>query len=200
MSTNRSALASRAARMFAVALVACSALTADGQATRTFEFETTEATQPAITVAADGRSLVFNLVGHLFRLPAAGGAATQLTFGPYYDSEPSFSPDGARLAFVSNRDGSDGNIFVMEIASGKISQVTREYQTGAPVWRPDGKTIAYVSYLRREEYPFGRTPGFGGGGAVMGTLSTIPAQGGEPRRFGAARTYGAIFYLPDGRL
>ena len=190
-------------QLFLFALAACSALTAYGQpthATRTFEFETTEATQPALSAAADGRSFVFNLVGHLFRLPANGGAATQLTFGPHYDSEPSFSPEGTRLAFVSNRDGSDGNIFVLEIASGKIFQVTRDYQTGAPAWSPDGKTIAYVSYLRREEYPFGRTPGFGGGGAVMGTLSTIPAAGGEPRRFGAARTYGAIFYLPDGRL
>ena len=193
-----------ALRLFAVVLVACSVLSAYGQsarqATRTFEFETTEATQPALSAAADGRSFVFNLVGHLFRLPANGGAATQLTFGPYYDSEPSFSPDGTRLAFVSNRDGSDGNIFVMEIASGKISQVTRDYQTGAPVWSLDGKTIAYVSYLRREEYPFGRVPGFGGGGPVMGRLSTIAATGGEAKRLTAARSFGAIFYLSDGRL
>ena len=199
MSTSRSTLASRAARMLALVLFTSSMPTSYG-ANRTFEFETTEVTQPALSMAADGRSFVFNLVGHLFRLSAPGGAATQLTFGPYYDSEPRFSPDGTHLAFISNRDGSDGNIFVMEIASGKISQLTRDYQTGPPIWSPDGKTIAYISYLRREEYPAGRAPGFGGGGPAMGALSTIPAQGGAPRRLSAPRTFGSVFYLSDGRL
>src|SRR5437899_3048086 len=96
----------------AAGLVACAmALVA-----RTLEFETTEVSQPALTVAPDGGSIVFNLLGHLYRLPADGGSTRQLTFGPYYDSEPVFSPDGARIAFVSNRDGSDGNIYVLDIA------------------------------------------------------------------------------------
>src|SRR5262247_3744451 len=150
-------------------------------ATRTFEFETSEVTQPGLSVAPDGRSLVFNLVGHLFRLPVAGGTATQLTFGPYYDSDPAFSPDGTRIAFVSNRDGSDGNIFVLEISSGRISQVTRDYQAGLQAWSPDGKTIAYVSLLKREEYPLERMPGFGAS-ILMGSLSTISVQGGVAQR------------------
>lgn len=201
MSTSRFAFAPHVLWPFALVLLTGFALTAHSAAVhRTFEFETNEVTQPALTVAADGRTLVFNLVGHLFRLPVNGGAATQLTFGPHYDSEPRFSPDGSRLAFLSNRDGSDGNIFVLEIASGRIAQLTHDYQAGAPVWSPDGKTIAYVAYLRREEYPAGRVPGFGGGGAVMGKLSTIPAAGGEARRLTAARPFGAIFYLSDGRL
>src|SRR5215831_302292 len=150
-------------------------------ATRTFEFETSEVTQPGLSVAPDGQSFVFNLVGHLFRLPVAGGTATQLTFGPYYDSDPAFSPDGSRIAFVSNRDGSDGNIFILEVASGKISQVTHEYQAGFQAWSPDGKTIAYVSFLKREEYPVDRIPGFGAS-ITMGALATIPVQGGSPQR------------------
>jgi hypothetical protein len=73
--------------------------------TRTLEFEPAEVSQPALNLAPDGRSFVFNLLGHLFRLPVTGGTATQITFGPVYDSEPAFSPDGAKIAFVSNRDG-----------------------------------------------------------------------------------------------
>jgi Tol biopolymer transport system component/imidazolonepropionase-like amidohydrolase len=168
-------------------------------ATRTFEFETSEVTQPGLSVAPDGRSIAFNLVGHLFRLPVNGGAATQLTFGPYYDSDPVFSPDGSRIAFVSNRDGGDGNIFVLDIASGKIAQVTHDYQAGSQAWSADGKTIVYVSFLKREEYPIGQTPGFGAA-TLMGALSTIPAQGGTPQRLSTSRAFGSIFFLADGSL
>jgi Tol biopolymer transport system component/imidazolonepropionase-like amidohydrolase len=143
--------------------------------------------------------LVFNLVGHLFRIPVTGGTAAQLTFGPYYDSDPVFSPDGSRIAFVSNRDGSDGNIFVLEISSGKISQVTRDYQAGSQAWSRDGKTIAYLSFLKREEYPVDRIPGFGAS-ILLGTLSTISVQGGTPQRLSAPRAFGSVFFLADGKL
>ena len=188
---------SRAGIRSALVLITCVvALSA-----RTLEFETNEVTQPAITVAPDGDALVFNLLGHLYRLPASGGSTTQLTFGPYYDSEPAFSPDGSRIAFVSNRDdGSDGNLFVLDVASGKISQLTHEFQVGMPAWSADGKTIAYLSYLRREEYPAGEAPGFTGGGREMSTPHLISSQGGASERLGDARAYGAIFFLPDRRV
>ncbi|HTR36292.1 MAG TPA: amidohydrolase family protein [Bryobacteraceae bacterium] len=170
-------------------------------AARTLEFDTTEVTQPALTAAPDGRSIVFNLLGHLYRLPVSGGQTTQLTFGPYYDSEPTLSPDGARIAFVSSRDdGSDGNLFLFDIGSGKITQLTHEFEVGMPAWSSDGKHIAYLSYLKREEYPAGQTPGFRGGGPELSTPHTISVQGGVSQQLGEARPYGAIFMLPDGRV
>jgi len=173
--------------VFAFATAGLALLSAQGRVdARTLEFDVTEVTQPALSTAPDGRSFIFNLLGHLFRLPAGGGAATQLTFGPYYDSEPVFSPDGARVAFISNRDGSDGNLFVLEVASGKMSQLTHEFQVGAPAWSPDGKTLAYISLLRRDEYPKERIPGFGGGdtGSIFTVLSVPVYVHGE--RWGAS--------------
>lgn len=183
----------------AFAFIAFSVLSSYGvTATRTLEFETTEVTQPTLSVAPDGRALVFNLLGHLFRLPANGGNATQLTFGTYYDSEPAFSPDGTKIAFVSNRDGSDGNIFILETSGGKVSQLTHDFQAGMPTWSPDGKTIAYVSILRRKEYPLDRIPMFWNGDT--GRLSTVSVQGGTPQRLSDPREFGLLFYLADGRL
>ena len=125
-------------------LLTC-ALLAGLAAARTIEFETTEVTAADVALSPDGQWLIFTLLGHLFRLPVAGGTAEQLTFGPYYDSDPVFSPDGNRVAFVSDRDGSEGNIFVLELPTGQITQVTHESWAGRPTWTPDGKGMVYPS-------------------------------------------------------
>ena len=98
---------------------------------RTIEFETTEVTQADVALSPDGQWLIFTVLGHLFRLPVEGGTAEQLTFGPYYDTDPIISPDGARVAFVSDRDGSEGNVFVLELATGDIKQVTHPARWGS---------------------------------------------------------------------
>ena len=70
----------------------------EGVSAHTVEFETTRVTAPDVTLARDGQTLVFSMLGHLFLLPTAGGTAEQLTFGPYYDNQPAFSPDGSQIA------------------------------------------------------------------------------------------------------
>ena len=117
-------------------------------AARTIEFETTEVTQADVALSPDGQTLVFTMLGHLFRLPVEGGTAEQLTFGPYYDTDPVYAPDGTRVAFVSDRDGSEGNIFVLELATGQITQVTHESWAGRPTWTPDGHAIVYLRFAR----------------------------------------------------
>ena len=88
----------------AVLCVACVSLLVVGSAAaqdndwRTIELETTEVTEADVALSPDGQWLVFTMLGHLFRLPVEGGTAEQLTFGPYYDSDPVFSPDGNRVA------------------------------------------------------------------------------------------------------
>ena len=99
---------------------------------RTIEIETTDVTAPDVAITPDGDWLIFTLLGHLFRLPVDGGEADQLTFGPYYDTRPAVSPDGTPVAFQSDRDGSEGNIFLLELATGEITQLTHEPWADAP--------------------------------------------------------------------
>lgn len=116
-------------------------------ATRSITISTEELTDPDVAASLDGRWLVFTALGHLFQLPTMGGPAKQLTFGPYYDSAPAISPDGKQVAFISDRDvSSQGNVFVLEVASGQIRQLTDEMWVDRPSWSPDGKSIAFLRY------------------------------------------------------
>lgn len=71
---------------------------------RSIEFETKRVTEADVAISPDGQWLMFTMVGPCFRLPVEGGRAEQLTFGPYSDSDPVFSPSSKRVAFVSDRD------------------------------------------------------------------------------------------------
>ncbi len=164
---------------------------------RTIEFETTEVTSADVAVSPDGRWLIFTILGHLFHLPVEGGDAEQLTFGPYYDNDPVFSPDGNRVAFVSDRDGSEGNIFVLELATGEITQVTHEAWAGRPAWSPAGEAIAYLRFVR-EAGGIWEALGWEPMPAEVGRVSL---GGGQPETISTPpRRFRSVFYLSDGRL
>ncbi len=148
-------------------------------AARTIEFETTEVSAADVALSPDGHWLIFTMLGHLFRLPVEGGTAEQLTFGLYYDTDPVFSPHGARVAFVSDRDASEGNIFVLELASGQITQGTQEAWAGRPTWTPDGQAIVYLRRSAHELEPV-LTPPSLAPEVLPAVVCRVPINGGEP--------------------
>ena len=101
---------------------------------RTVVIETSEVSSPDITVTPGGESLIFTLLGHLFLLSNEGGEAEQLTFGPFFDARPTVSPDGNKVAFQSDRDGSEGNIYVMDLDSREITKLTSDSWADARGW------------------------------------------------------------------
>lgn len=75
----------------------------------------------------------------------SGEGNTRLTTHPGRDLEPTWSPDGSRIAFRSDRDGSD-DVYVMGADGTGTARLTNhagpDYQ---PAWSPDGTRIAFVS-------------------------------------------------------
>jgi len=65
---------------------------------------------------------------------------------PQVSEESSWSPDGRRLVFDSNRAGKTTSLFVMDADGGNVAQLTRGPGSDeTPAWSPDGKRFAYVS-------------------------------------------------------
>ena len=75
-----------------------------------------------------------------------GTTVTQLTNDPARDIMPAFSPDGAQIAFASNRSG-NWDIYLMEAAGGKAQQITNNSTHDLhPSFSPDGKKLVYCSF------------------------------------------------------
>ena len=125
--------------------------------TKTVAFTTTEGTWMNLDVSPDGRTIVFDLLGDLYTLPVSGGKATRLTSGPAFDVQPRFSPDGARIAFTSDRGGAD-NLWVMNADGSDPRAVTTETfrLVNGPAWTPDGEYL-----LGRKHFTSTRSLGAG---------------------------------------
>lgn len=114
--------------------------------TRLLEFTATEGTWISVDVAPDGRTLVFDLLGHLYEMPIAGGDARQLTQGRSYNQFPRYSPDGRSILFTSDRSGRE-EIWLLHRGSDSVEKVsTFDYRAFQASWAPDGTGI-YVTTM-----------------------------------------------------
>lgn len=93
----------------------------------------------------DGKMIVFNAVGYLWKKILPNGKPERLTTNADQESEPSFSADGKTLVYVTWNDTAKGNIWKLNLAAAsKPIKVTTEkaiYRT--PSFSPDGKKILY---------------------------------------------------------
>src|ERR1044071_4093142 len=118
---------------------------------RTIEFDTDEGTWLNLDVSPDGGSILFDMLGDIYVLPATGGNAKLLIGGRSWDQMPRWSPDGKHIAFVSDRDGAYVELWVADADGTHMRQLPHEAGGEAtyPTWTPDGRFMA-VPVNRRE--------------------------------------------------
>ncbi len=129
----------------------------------------------------DGEGFLGDLKRHIFLVGVDSGDITALTEGDWDDAQPSWSPDGSRIAFSSNRtDDREFNrksdIWIVDVGDRSTTPVTAaDGQYGTPAFAPNGRSIAYVGY------PFSGQ--FGPNTISSLWIKTLPD--GEPRNVAA---------------
>jgi dipeptidyl aminopeptidase/acylaminoacyl peptidase len=92
--------------------------------------------------------------GAIWLSPVDGSRAPrQFTAGIKRDGTPRWSPDGTQIAFISNRDGEQGQLYVMPVAGGEPRRLTDFKESVQEVaWSPNSSTLAFTVRVRDETY------------------------------------------------
>jgi imidazolonepropionase-like amidohydrolase/Tol biopolymer transport system component len=161
----------------------------------TIEIDTTETTWSSVDVSPNGETILFDMLGDLYVVPIAGGEAKAVTSGIEWDFQPRYSPDGTRIAFVSDRGGAD-NLWVIDADGSDPKAVTEEKENLVhnPWWSPDGDFIlAKKDFTSTRSIPAGEIWLFslGGGGGLQ-----ITERPNGPKD---QKTMAEPSFSPDGR-
>ena len=137
--------------------------------------------QPAVS-----RDLVaFEYASDIWVVPRSGGQARRLTATPGVETEPSFSPDGSRIAFTATVAGNT-DVYIVPTTGGDPKRLT--YHPGLDAvrgWTPDGRRVIFAS--DRDTVPHAHF-----------RLWTIETSSGMPEPLPMPRAYTGVF-SPDGQ-
>ncbi len=135
---------------------------------------------------------------HIGIIDVVSRKASQLTTGDYDDSALRWSPDGKRIAFVSNRSTPDpdravnSDIFTIDAVPGATPQrlTTWTGPDADPTWSPDGTSIAYLQGSESKFVAYSQN-----------LISVIPSTGGTPRHLAESldRDASSLAWAADGK-
>jgi dipeptidyl aminopeptidase/acylaminoacyl peptidase len=138
------------------------------------------------------------LYSHLYVFDVKTRKAEAITAGSFDDTRPAWSPDGGRIAFVSERGTGDpdrennSDIFVVDARTGATPVKLTTWlgpDNGPPAWSPDG---AWIAYRQGAEARFSAYN--------LEALAIVPAAGGKARLLtpDLDRSVSSAVWAPDG--
>jgi Tol biopolymer transport system component len=135
----------------------------------------------------DGKTLIFNRDGHLWKIPIAGGEPEMIDTGSANrcDNDHVLSPDG-KLLGISDHSAAPHQsiIYTVPIEGGPPTQIAKNAPSYLHGWSPDGKTLAFCG---QRDGKFG--------------IFTIPATGGDETRLTTADGLDdGLDFSPDGKF
>ncbi len=146
----------------------------------------------------DGDGYLDRRRDHVWIVDVGARKAVQLTTGDFDDRSPRWSPDGLRLAFVSERmDGdpdrfNNGDVFVVDAVPGAtpVKLTTWTGPDAGPVWSPDGSQIAYLQGSEPQLSAY-----------TQNTIAIVPSRGGSTRLVAASldRDVNQLAWSSDGK-
>lgn len=224
-------------KAFAFLLLVSAPAAAQEGPSRIFEardlFSLEAATDPQISpdgskiayVRRSGDIMTDRMRPSIWLIDTRSGEQTPLAAGPGAHSQPRWSPDGRRLAFISTAEGGAAQMFVRWLASGESVRITGLPDSPTSLaWSPDGRQIAYTMFVPGEGAKLGALPAKPEGASWAPPLEVhndiqyrtdeegylkpgfshifhVPADGGAPRQlsFGSVHDNGPLSWARDGR-
>ncbi len=148
----------------------------------------------------DGKLLAFNAAGHLYVKKLPDGKPERLTDSDDLEFEPSFSPDGKSIVYVTWNDEERGAIMKISVKGGEPQKLTEEkgiYR--APVYSPDGKMIIFFKEKGNGAmgYAYGVEPGIYIMNADGSGIRLVTEEGQYPT---FSSDGNRVYYLINGNL
>jgi Tol biopolymer transport system component/C-terminal processing protease CtpA/Prc len=138
-------------------------------------------TEPSLS--PDRKEIAFVSGGDIWTVSAQGGTAQLLVSHPANEARPVFSPDGTRLAFVSNRTGG-GDIYVLNLQTSDLTRITfDDINDNLDGWSRDSQWLYFSSSSRDI--------------SGMNDIFRVSSTGGTPMQVSADRYTSEFFAAPS---